>query len=294
MKKKELKIWVITDFIEKITLERYLLNAIPKNRHMALNNLTRLTNLKIGRQYKFIKSDLFQMDKKSITITDKENLLSYRANNYIKLLIKKYIIPNKYKNEACLELNDFAGFLEENIYSDKEKEFIDFIFNNCKSIASLGIDTISIKNNPKLIKNLLNFNLVNNSCFRCIAKKIYSDILHNKIHAGDSIKPYIEEIYKNEKKYDESRILIEKLYGNNNNNNEIIKRLELSNIYDYYFDENAILRCDLETNRNIFIKNFINTIISEFIDIFAKMLILVNLQKTYPILIEDKIFNELN
>ena len=70
------------------------------------------------------------------------------------------------------------------------------------------------------------------------------------------------------------------------------ERLKLSAEYDYFFDEKAILRCDLETNKNIFVKNILNTIISELSDIAVKIMLLVKLQNKFPFLIRDKVFNE--
>lgn len=110
-------------------------------------------------------------------------------------------------------------------------------------------------------KALFEFNNLNHRPFLCTAQKIYNDILQNKIHAGDSIIKYIK-IKLTDK--------------------EVEERLEKSCKYDYFFDNNGILKCDLNTNKNILIKNFLNTIIYYLTDNVAKMIILLKLNNKYP------------
>ena len=70
------------------------------------------------------------------------------------------------------------------------------------------------------------------------------------------------------------------------------KKFCLKQVYDYFFDNNGILKCDLDTNINMLIKNFLNTIIYELIDNKAKTMLLLKLNSKYPFLISEKIFYE--
>lgn len=268
---KETQAMLVSDMIDKIILERFLIKSIPKIRIIPYEQLEKLTHLKIKGLQRSLKSKLFISHKNDIEITENEQLLAGKANELIRGLIKKYVIPSQYTGGE--ELRDIAGVLDEQSYTDTEKNFIDFIFNTFISLTEINFSPKKVMT-FETIQVLLNFNLVNNSQFRHFSKDIYNAVLQAKLHAGDTLKPYIEKSYKN------------------NNENEIETRLKLSAEYDYYFDDKANLRCDLDTNKSVFIKNLLNTIISELNDLTVKLLLLVNLQNKYPFLIRDKIFSE--
>jgi len=61
--------------------------------------------------------------------------------------------------------------------------------------------------------------------------------------------------------------------------------LEKSCRFDYFFDKNGILKCDLSTNTNILIKNFLNTVLYSFRDPRSRTILLQKLNSKYPILI---------
>ncbi len=267
------EIWAMlaSDSIDKIILERFLVKAIPKNRMISYKQLKKLTDLKIKRKYKLLKSELFSVHKNDIEVTENEQLLTENANEYIKALIKKYVIPSRFTGNT--ELRDIAGIFSEQYYTDTEKNFVEFIFHHFISLTD--IDPRSVRALTLASRKvLLDFNLATNSHFRHFSKNIYNAILQGKLRAGDNLKQYIDKSYKN------------------NHENEMEERLKSSAEYDYFFDEKANLRCDLETNKNILVKNILNTIISEFSDFAVKILLFVKLQNKFSFLIRDKIFNE--
>ena len=66
---------------------------------------------------------------------------------------------------------------------------------------------------------------------------------------------------------------------------QVAEKLEKSCRYDYFFDSNGILKCDLYTNKSILIKNFLNTIFYDFTDVKAKIILLLKLNNKYPFVI---------
>ena len=269
--KQETRALFASNLIDKIILERFLIRVIPKNRLIPYEQLERLTHLKIKGKYNLLESELFLIHKNNIEVTEDEQLLTEKANEHIRELIKKYVVPSRFAGNE--ELRGIAGQFDEQSYTIAEKSFIDFIFDNFISLFDINFRPKTVLTLESL-KVLLNFNLVNNSQFRHFSKDIYNAVLQEKLHAGDNLQPYIDKSYKNDDEH------------------EFEKRSKLSTEYDYYFDEKANLRCDLETNKNTFVKNMLNTIISELSDLAVKILLLVKLQNRFPFLIRDKIFNE--
>ncbi len=160
----------------------------------------------------------------------------------------RYLVDNKY-------------------YTIEENNFINFMLKNFLTITDMDIFP-----NDTHIKDLLNFNFVNNNDFRHVSKEVYNAILQKKLRVGDSILPYINRVMKNKKL--------------------INTKLKMSSGYDFYFNENAILKCDLETNINNLTKNFLNSIIFELNDNRTRIGLLAKLQCKFPILLKDKIFYE--
>lgn len=68
-------------------------------------------------------------------------------------------------------------------------------------------------------------------------RKYITQFYKKKLRVGDSILPYINRVIKNKKL--------------------INTKLKMSSEYDFYFNENAILKCDLETIINNLTKNFL-------------------------------------
>ncbi len=146
---------------------------------------------------------------------------------YNKCLIKKYILPSKYKqNQYAFHMR----YLVDNKYYTIEEN--NFMLKNFLTITDMDIFP-----NDTHIKDLLNFNFVNNNDFRHVSKEVYNAILQKKLRVGDSILPYINRVIKNKKL--------------------INTKLKMSSEYDFYFNENAILKCDLETIINNLTKNFL-------------------------------------
>ena len=82
----------------------------------------------------------------------------------------RYLVDNKY-------------------YTIEENNFINFMLKNFLTITDMDIFP-----NDTHIKDLLNFNFVNNNDFRHVSKEVYNAILQKKLHVGDSILPYIKEL----------------------------------------------------------------------------------------------------
>ena len=154
-------------------------------------------------------------------------MLTEKTMEYNKCLIKKYILPSKYKqNQYAFHMR----YLVDNKYYTIEEN--NFMLKNFLTITDMDIFP-----NDTHIKDLLNFNFVNNNDFRHVSKEVYNAILQKKLRVGDSILPYINRVIKNKKL--------------------INTKLKMSSEYDFYFNENAILKCDLETIINNLTKNFL-------------------------------------
>ncbi|MCI8499154.1 MAG: hypothetical protein HFE28_00885 [Clostridia bacterium] len=251
--------------LDTIILERYLCNLLPENRSFSLNEIQYLTGYNFKNLQKYMSSSIFEINKNTIYITDNQQLLSEKTMEYCKYLIKKYIFPSKYTQDQFAF--HFRYFSDTKYYTSEENKFISFMLKNFLSIAHM--DFLPKKIN---IKDLLNFNCVNSNGFFHVSKEVYNAILQKKLNAGDSILPYISKIIKNKK--------------------QLNIKLKMSCDYDFYFNEDAILKCDLETNSNNFIKNFLNLIIYEINDNLSRIKLLIKLQCRYSILLKDKIFNE--
>ena len=253
---------ILTDII----LERNLIGAIPRNRQIPLENIKKLTCGKLSNIHKYVSIDLFTVHKTTLEVTDNDKLLSEKTLEYCRQAIKKFVCPSKHEQDEYIY--NVGILYNETYYTAEEKSFIDLIFNNFMQIAKLDL-------NCKIssIKDLKYFNEVNNNFFYLAAKKVYNAILHKKLHAGDSIIPYINKVYINDQL---QKILSEKL--------------KMCSIYDYFFDENAVLKCDLDTNLNMLIKNFINSVLYNFTDYSTKIILLNKLKMKYPLLIKDKNF----
>lgn len=73
---------------------------------------------------------------------------------------------------------------------------------------------------------------------------------------------------------------------------QVAEKLEKSCKYDYFFDSKGILKCDLDTNIKILIKNFLSTIIYDLVDHKAKITLLMKLNNKYPFLMSENVFDE--
>lgn len=251
--------------LETIILERYLCNLLPENRKFSLSNIQNLTGYNFKHLQKNVLSSLFKINNNTIFITDDRQLLSEKTTEYCKYLIKKYIFPSQYTQE---QYAFHARYLvDTKYYTSEENNFIGIMLKNFLSVANM--DFCPKETN---IKDLLNYNFVNSNGFYYISKEIYNAILQKKLRIGDSILPYINKTMKNKKR--------------------INAKLKMSSVYDFYFNENAVLKCDLETNTSNLIKNFLNSVIYEINDNFTRIVLLAKLQCRYPILLKDKIFCE--
>lgn len=252
-----------TKFLEDIILERYLINIIPKNRQYSFSTIKKLTGYNFLPIRGYIKSDLFAINEYSIEITDNTQLLLERSKNYCEKLIKKIVYPALYK------YNDFIyrieRLLDSSYYTAEEKSFIDLILDKLFCIIN---NNIALK--PISHKDLLEFNSIYSNGFNYVARDIYNAIIQKKLHAGDDILSFINHRLKD--------------------NNVKCAKLESSSKFDYFFTKDAILKCDLNTNINILIKNFLNLSFYNLSDTVTKVILLSKLNSIHPFLIKDKIF----
>ncbi len=137
-----------------------------------------------------------------------------------------------------------------------ELDFINCIFYNFSKIINTQIDPYKIQLVPP--NELQNFNSINNYGFNKVTESIYNAILLKNLYAGDSVVPFVKNNYKNSHEI-------------------LLAKIQSGSIYDYYFDANAKLRCDLSTNYNLLIKNFLNLLLYDFYDYQAKELLLAKL-----------------
>ena len=255
MKRNDKRTVILTEMIERVILERYLINELPQT--LSFDYFNKLTACKLEHNCKVVKSKLFTVQSTGIKINDDKQILLEKSNRYFNALIKNLIFY--YGKDGAF---------------DTEKKWVSYIYEHLVGIAK--IDISSIRLDTQLIKVIGEFSLINSENFWEVSKLVFKAIFQNKIHAGDKIMPYIEKVYGTKNK---------KIIG---------EKLKKSSVYDFYFDEDAILRCDISCNTDIFIKNLLNTIIFEFIDYTTRIYMLSKLQYKYPFSIIDKVFEDFN
>lgn len=254
-----------TMFLEEIILEKYLVKTIPESRQYSLKSIKKLTGYNFRTIKNYVSSKLFTIHKTTLEITDNTRLLSEQSNAYCKTLIKKLIFPSK--NKCDEYIYNIGRLFTNSHYTSAEQNFINLMFDKFFCIIN---DNITIR--PTSYIDLLKFNSVNCDGFYFVARDIYNAIIRQKLHVGDYILPFINTKLKNKK--------------------NIADILESSSIFDYFFNKNAVLKCDLNTNTNLLIKNFLNLLIYNLNDIDTKIILLQKLNSKYSIFISDKIFDD--
>lgn len=255
---------IANETMEEIILESYLTNAMPTSNKFNLKKVYEHTGNNYYRLRNYIESNLYTISKEAIIITDNTHLLSDKAKEYVERLIKKAVYPENYKNNKiiyCIEkLFDYSYFTKE------EQKFIELMSNELFSIIHNNVILHRIS-----CKDLVGFLDLNRSPFLHTARQVYNDILQKKIHAGDNIMQYVKEHLTDI---------------------QVAEKLEKSCKYDYFFDSKGILKCDLDTNIKILIKNFLSTIIYDLVDHKAKITLLMKLNNKYPFLMSENVFDE--
>lgn len=253
---------VANETMEKIILERFLSDTMPKFNKFSLTKICIYTDNNYYRLRNYIKSDLYKINTNTVDITDDTQLLSNRSKQYVEKLIKNVISPTKHKNDKFVCL--IAKLYDNSYFTEEELNFIEMMTEEFCSIINYNKSSHRIS-----VNDLIGFQDLNHSPFLNIAQQVYNNILQNNIHAGDNIIGYIKAQLTDV---------------------QVNDKLEKSRKYDYFFDSNGILKCDLKTDTNILIKNFLSTILSRFTDNTAKTILLLKLNNKYPLLITDKIF----
>ena len=244
--------------IENIILQKYLLKSLPTEYYFTFEYFKNLTGYKLLNFRQFSDSDLFTISNKRIVITQNQELLKKEAQTYCMRLIKKHVRPAQYKNQYYIYR--FGYITGVNYYTDEETKLIDLLYNRFIEIFDYKISNVN-----KL--DLLNISALNNSNFYHLSIDIYNAIFQKQIHIGDSILPYVEKFSEKEK---------------------FITWFYKSRDYDLYFNEKLLLKCDLETNINSLIKNFIISIAYQFCNQENYLLFLSKMSSHYSILIKSK------
>ncbi len=241
-----------------IILEKYLADILPETRQFSMKELNQITIYNYISLRKYLGNNYYRVIGKNIDVIADNQFLSEHAKNLCKRLILKLVIPSQLDKDSFE--NRVQKFIMDIDFSADEREFIDLMLNELLSIARIKECSRQISTN-----DLLHFNLLNHNSFYHNAKSIYNDILQKKLHAGDNIILYFE---------------------NNLTASEIAYRLQKAEKFDYFFNKHGILKCDLQTNRNILIKNFLNSVIYSFNDPISRAALLLKLNTKYPILIK--------
>lgn len=261
---KRAKALVANVTMEEIILERYLSNTIPISNKFSIKKLYKFTGHNYYRLRNYIESNLYTISKYTITITDNTQLLADQSKEYVERLIKKTIYLAKNINKKIVYF--IAQLFDYSLFTKEEQKFIELMANELFLITESNEISRRIS-----YKDLNGFLELNHGSFLRTVRQVYNDILQRKIRAGDNIMKYLKECL--------TEI-------------EVAEKLEKSCKYDYFFDSNGCLKCDLVTNINILIKNFLSTIISGLTDDSAKIILLLKLNKKYPLLICEKVFDE--
>lgn len=255
---------VATEKMESIILERFLTNAMPKSKKFYLKQVYKYIGYRYYSLRNYIHSDIYTIGKDVIEVTDNTQLLCDKSKKYVERLIKKVIYPANHEHDKFVYL--IAKLFDNSYFTDEEQKFIELMTNELFLI--INHREISLRTS---LKDLVGFYHINCHPFLCTTQKVYNDILHKKLQAGDNIMEYIKT---------------------NLTDSQVAVKLENSCKYDYFFDSNGILKCDLYINKNILIKNFLSTILYNLTDNISKTILLLKLNSKYPFLISEKIFYE--
>lgn len=242
--------------LNEIILEKYIANTLPENRKIDMKELNAITNYNYYELRKYLGNNYYRVKGKTINVIADNQYLSEQSKLYCKRLILNLIPPSTEK-----DFNRPERYIIDADYTAEEQEFINLMINEFLAVANCNEIEREID-----INNLLYFNFLNNYFFKLDVKRVYNDILQNKLHAGDNIKSY----------FDTDNII----------DLQFFNKLDIAEKFDCIFNKFYILKCDLETNKNILIKNFINTVLFDFDDISARISLLKKLNTKYPILIE--------
>lgn len=243
--------------LNDIILEKFISGTLPVTRQISFAELYLITVYDYRKLKKYIGNKYYIAEKNYIKVIADDRLLAEYSKDYLKRCVLKLVMPSKFSMDDYD--NRREKYLIDKDYSQAELEFAYSIIEEILSLAKLDNlpDTISAD-------DLYQFSLINGNNFYYAASRVYSDILQNRLHAGDNITSHLTEVFG---KCDVAESL-----------NDRCK-------FDCFFDKDGILKCDLKTNRETLIKNFINTALTDFCDINSKIAILQKLNAKYPILI---------
>lgn len=91
------KAFIASAIMDEIIMERCLINILPSSNKFYFGHAYRFTGFKYYQFKKYEYSDLFKISSRTIDITDDTQLLLKESKNHIEYLIKRTIIPTKYK-----------------------------------------------------------------------------------------------------------------------------------------------------------------------------------------------------
>lgn len=262
MKKDKKKIKSVSQTLQAsatlsdIILEMFISGTLPETRQINITELYLITVYDYKKLKNFIGNDYYIVEKNYIKVTADDKYLAEFSRNYLKRCILKLVIPSKFSKDDYD--NRHEKYLIDKDYSQAELQFTYSVIDEILSVARLDNlpDNISTD-------DLYQFRLLYCNNFYYSARRVFNDILQNRLHAGDNIMSNLMEPFEN---------------------CEAINLLNDSCKFDYFFDKDGILKCDLKTNRETLIKNFINIVLTNFNDINSQIALLQKLNAKYPIL----------
>lgn len=243
--------------LSDIILEKFISGTLPETRLIGFDELYLITVYDYKKLKKFMGNNYYTFKGDYVKVTTDERFLAEYSRNYLKRCILTLVKPSKFS------IDDFntrdAKYLIDKDYSETELAFIYSMIDEILSVAKLDAPPCPIS-----ADDLFQFGAINDNIFYYCAMSVYNDILQDRLHAGDNIMSRLMEPFED---------------------CETIHILNESCKFDYFFDKDGILKCDLKTNREILIKNFINSVLTNFNDVNSQLEILRKLNFKYPILI---------
>lgn len=231
-----------------------------------INNLPELTNTKVLTEKEFIDNLTFTYDEKTIYYLTKKEHISYNSAieliNNIKLI---YNYNDNTKNSKIIRLINLKNNLIEKELIYQNKYFKNYLLN--KNIYMYGFDYIN-KYLKKLIKdNNLNIKIIEKN------QKLYEPEILLFKNVTDEIEYIAEDIIK-------KNLILNKtyIYGINNDNKNIIKRIFNSYNIPINFSDNTTLY-EVPIAKNILnnlnnVEEYLNTITNQ--DIKNELITIIN------------------
>ena len=259
--------YILSSHIGNIIIEKYIAKESPPDIAYVINN----THWK-KEQILFIKkyeSDFFVIENDEIKVIADEQLLARSAKKHIMFAIKQNVYASKYAEKTFI--NNIGKLLDNKYYKRYELDFIDEVYNIFAEISNIETDVGKNSLTFPSDKDLMRYQSINYHYFKNIARKIFNETIQGRLHAGDDIGGYIKPWKEKNREYFKTLLLY-------------------SHFYEWFFEPvggKLTLRCDLDTNRDLFIVSFINIVIYCFDDLAVQGKFLKQLHAKFGLIRRD-------